>query len=100
MKLVNFRRLKIGRRSRLRERKRSLNWDINHQLIKIKFTLEKIRLAETALQIVQVDRETIRPCGATEHNLGDREMVLAHQGGAVVPDGVTAHEIERPETHD
>ena len=24
----------------------------------------------------------------------------ADQGGAVVPDGVTIHKIERPETHD
>jgi hypothetical protein len=41
------------------------------------------------------------PNGATERDLGDRETVPGHQGGAVVPDdGVATHEIERPETHD
>jgi hypothetical protein len=43
---------------------------------------------------------TIWPCGATETDLDDRETVPADQVGAVVPDGVSVHEIERPETHD
>ncbi len=43
---------------------------------------------------------TIWPCGATEHDSGDRETVPADQGGAVVPDDVTVHEVVRPETHD
>ena len=53
-------------------------------------------MAETALL---GDRETIWPCGATETDLGDRETVPGHQG-AVPPDSVATHEIERPETHD
>ncbi len=48
----------------------------------------------------RVDRETIWPFGASDDNLGDRETVSGHQGGAVVPDSVATHEIERPETHD
>ena len=42
---------------------------------------------------------TIWPCGATEADLGDRETVPGHQGGAVVPDSVAAHEVIRPGTH-
>ena len=51
---LNFRRLKIGRRSRARERKKlKLKSFINHQLIKDKiYLLEKIWTE-------QVDRETI-----------------------------------------
>ena len=52
--------------------------------------------AETALL---GDRETIWPCGATETDLGDRETVPGHQGGAVVPDVKTFDEEIRPETH-
>ncbi len=74
---------------------------INHQIIKIKFTLNKIgKLAETALlNTSRVDRETIWPFGASETDLGDRETVPGHQGGAVVPDSVATHEEIRPETH-
>ena len=34
-----------------------------------------------------------------KHDLGDREAVPGHQGGAVVPDEVAAHEEIRPGTH-
>ncbi len=62
---------------------------INHHLnfcLKIKFTFRKdLKLAETAL---------------LKHDLGDRQTVLAHQGGAVVPgDDETSHEEIRPGTH-
>ncbi len=68
---------------------------INHQLIKIKFTLDKIWNWQ---QSVAVDNGRN---GATERDLGDHETVLTDQVGAVVPDnGVATHEIERPETHD
>jgi hypothetical protein len=61
---------------------------INHQLIKIKFTLNKIGNGNNW------------PNGATERNSGDRETVPGDQGGAVVlAYGVAIHEIERPETH-
>jgi hypothetical protein len=67
------------------------------KLIKIKFTLNKIgNWLKTALL---GDRETIWPCGATETDLGDRETVPGHQGGAVVPDVETFDEKIRPETH-
>ena len=97
MKLVNFRRLKIGRRSRVRERKRSSKLPTN----KDKFLpLEK---TWTGNKSVAVD--TGRN-GATEDDLGDRETVLADQGGSGVPAlltdkrlyRVTAHEVERPGT--
>ena len=113
MKLVNFRRLKIGRRSRTRERKRNHHFNFK---LKIKFTFLDLKLAETALlKLSSGDRETIRPfgasetdlgdretiwpCGASEQNLGDRNAVPGHQGGAVVPDVKTAHKVIRPETH-
>ncbi len=78
MKLVKLRRLKIGRRSRLREWKRITN------LLKIKFTLDR---SETGWN------------SASEHDLDDRESMPGDQGGAVVPDDVTAHKEIRPETH-
>jgi hypothetical protein len=37
--------------------------------------------------------------GATEHDSDDLEMILAGQGGSVVPDDVTVIH-NRPETHD
>ncbi len=44
------------------------------------------------LEIIKTGRN-----GASEDNSGNRETILADQGGAVVPDnGVTTHEIERP----
>ncbi len=71
---------------------------INHQLIKIIYLNQDLnrqqfcrQLAETALL---GDRRR-----SNKHDPGDRETVLAHQGGAVVPDSVATHEIERPETH-
>jgi hypothetical protein len=68
-------------------------------LLKIKFTFLDLKLAETALQKLSLgDRETIRPCGATEHDLDDREAT-PDQGGSVVPDVETAHKVIRPETH-
>jgi hypothetical protein len=99
MKLVNFRRLKIGRRSRLLERK-------NEASIKDKIYLKQDLKLATIVAVdndrtaLLGDRETIWPCGATEADLGDRETVPGNQGAAVVPDsGVATHEIERPETH-
>jgi hypothetical protein len=62
--------------------------ETNHQLLKIKFTLNKIGTGNNW------------PNGATEHNFGDRDAVPGHQGGAVVPDVKTLHEEIRPETHD
>ncbi len=62
-------------------------------LLKIKFTLKDLKLAETALL---GDRRR-----SDKQDLGDRETVLAHQGGAVVPgDDETLHKEIRPETHD
>ncbi len=90
MKWVKFRRLKIGRRSRLRERKRITNYSIKDKI----YLLEKTWTGNKSVAF-----ETGRT-GATERDLGDRETVPGHQGGAVVPaDGVATHEIERPETH-
>ena len=86
MKLVYFRRLKIGRRSRAREREEE-NWhSYQSPTNKDKFLpLERPELAETAL--LKLSRV-----------IGDD---LADQGGAVVPDnGVATHEILRPGTHD
>jgi hypothetical protein len=80
MKLFNFRRLKSA-----------VGHDFLYEttnLLKIKFTLNKIGTGNNW------------PNGATETDLGDRETVPGHQVGAVVPDDVTVHEIERPETHD
>ncbi len=63
---------------------------INHQLIKIKFTLDKIWTGNNNW-----------PKRRYKNDLGDRETIRVDQGGAVVPDGgVVTHEIERPETHD
>jgi hypothetical protein len=77
MKLVNFRHLKIGRRSRVRERKRSLT-SIKDKI----YLLKRSELAETASQkTVQV-------------NPDDRETILADQGGAVFPGDVTVHELD------
>ena len=89
MKLVNFRRLKIGRRSRLRERKR------NHHLTSIKDKILPLEKTWTGNKSVAVD--TGRN-GATERDSGDRETVPGDQGEAVVPDDVTVHEKIRPET--
>ncbi len=79
MKLVNFRRLKsaVGHNH--------LNEKTN--LLKIKFTLNKIGTGNNW------------PNSATETDLGDRETVPGHQGGAVVPDVKTLDEEIRPETH-
>ena len=66
--------------------------ETNFQLIKIKFTLDKIW---TGNKSVAVDNGRN---GATEHDLDDRETV-PDQGGSVIPDGVTVHEEIRPETH-
>ncbi len=102
MKLVNFWHSKIGRRSRARERKKS-NWNIYQSPtieLKIKFTFRK-RPGLSALQ--ELSRVTARRSGRVrryKNDSGDRKTILADQGGAVVPDGVTVHKIERPETHD
>ena len=77
--------------------------ETNYQLIKIKFTLDKIWTDNKTVAF-----ETGRT-GATETDLGDRRRsdkldpgdreTVPDQVGAVVPDCETAHEIERPETH-
>ncbi len=68
----------------------ALNWNINHQIIKIKFTLNKIW-----------NWQQLAACSATEHNPGDRKAIPADEGAAEVPaDSVATHKIERPETHD
>ncbi len=106
MKLVNFRRLKsaVGHEH---VNVKKIDLFINHQLIKIKFTLDKIwkrqqicwQLAETALLNTRVTGDDLAACSATKNDPGDRETT-PDQGGAVVPDNdVTRHEIERPETH-
>jgi hypothetical protein len=82
MKLVNFRRLKSAVGHDYVNENEVLNWN-NHQLIKIKFTLDKIWNWQ---QTVAVDNGRN---GATERDLGDRETVPGHQGGAVVPDEMT-----------
>jgi hypothetical protein len=61
MKLVNFRHLKIGRRSRVRERKRSLT-SVKDKI----YLLKRSELAETALPTGQ----------GTARRSGDRETVL------------------------
>ncbi len=43
--------------------------------------------------------DDLAACSATKHDLDDREPIPGDQGGAVVPDDVTAHKVERPETH-
>ena len=59
-----------------------------------------LTLAETALlELIWVTGDDLAACSATKHDLGDRQTVLAHQGGAVVPDSVAAHEVIRPGTH-
>jgi hypothetical protein len=92
MKLVNFRRLKIGRRSRAREREVKLKSFINHQLTSIK---DKIYLLEKTWP----NRRYKNCSGWSRDDPDDREMILTDQGGAVVPDNVTVHKL-RPETHD
>ena len=103
---------------------KSIETFINYQLIKIKFTFRSFKLQQSvadkrvvvddnydwtdvagdnwlraALQKLSLgDRETIRPCGATEHDLDDREAA-PDQGGSVVPDVETAHKVIRPEAH-
>ncbi len=69
--------------------------ETNYQLIKDKILpLEKTWTGNKSVAV-----ETGRT-GATERNLGDRNAVPGHQGGAVVPDsGVAAHEEIRPGTH-
>ena len=65
----------------------------NPNLLKIKFTLDKIW---TGWNSATGDRRR-----SDKQDLGDRETVLAHQGGAVVPgDDETSHKEIRPETHD
>ncbi len=72
---------------------------INHQLIKIIYLRQDLKLAEAALlNEIWVTGDGLAACSATKHDLDDRETI-SDQGGSVVPDGMTAHEIERPETH-
>ncbi len=91
MKLVNFRRLKIGRRSRARERE-EIETFINHQLTSIK---DKIYLLEKTWP----NRRFKNCSGRSRDDPDDRETVPTDQGGAGVPDDVTVHKL-RPETHD
>ncbi len=60
-------------------------------LLKIKFTLDR---SETGWNSATDDRRR-----SDKHDLDDRESI-SDQGGAVVPDVKTLHEVERPETHD
>ncbi len=100
MKLVNFRRLKIGRRSRAREREEIEIFINHHQLIKIKFTLDKIwNLPKRRYWNCSVTGDGLAACSATKHDLDDRESIPADQGAAVAPADVTVHEEIRPETH-
>ncbi len=68
--------------------------------LKIKFYLKQDLTLAT---IVAVDNGRTALLGdrrrSDKQDLGDRETVLAHQVGAVVPDCETAHEEIRPETH-
>jgi hypothetical protein len=70
---------------------------INHQL-KIIYRNQDLNRQQNCRQLAETallgDRRR-----SDKHDPGDRDAVLAHQGGAVVPDKMTAHEIERPETH-
>jgi hypothetical protein len=81
MKLVNFRHLKIGRRSRARERE-EIETFINHQLTSIKDKIYLFRKDQTGRNgATKLFRVTARRS--------------ADQGGAVVPDnGVATHEID------
>jgi hypothetical protein len=78
--------------------------------LKIKFTFRKdlnkqqlllLTTGRTALlRLSRVIGDDPAACSATKHDLGDRQTVLAHQGGAVVPgDDETSHEEIRPGTH-
>ena len=61
--------------------------------MKIIYLNQDLKLAETALL---GDRRR----SDYKHDPGDRETMLAYQGGAVVPgDDVTSHEEIRPGTH-
>ncbi len=84
MKLVNFRRLKsaVGH-DHVNEKS---------NILKIKFTFRKIW---NWLKQLLGDRRR-----SDKLDPGDRETVPWDQVGAVVPDCETAHEIERPKTHD
>jgi hypothetical protein len=70
---------------------------INHQL-KIIYLNQDLNRQQNCRQLAETallgDRRR-----SDKHDPGDRYAVLAHQG-AVPPDSVTTHEIERPETHD
>ncbi len=66
--------------------------ETNYQLIKDKiYLLEK---TWTVNKSAAVDNDW--PNGATERDLGDRNAVPGHQGGAVVPDVKTLDEEIRP----
>jgi hypothetical protein len=77
MKLVYFRPLQksaVGH-EHVNERSFKLKLFINHQLIKIKFTLKDLKLAETALQkLFWVTGDDLAACSATNDS-GDRETV-------------------------
>ncbi len=80
MKLVNFRRLKIGLRSRARERE-EIETFINHQLISIK---DKIYLFRKDLKLAENGATT--ESGWPRDDPDDRGTVPTDQGGAVFPD--------------
>ena len=91
MKLVNFRRSKsaVGHEH---VNVKKIEIGINHQLIKIIYLNQDLKLAETALL---GDRWR-----SDKHDPGDRHAVPRHQGGAVVPaNDEVSHEEIRPETH-
>jgi hypothetical protein len=71
---------------------------INHQL-KIIYLNQDLNWQQS----VAVDNGRTALLGdrrrSDKHDPGDRKTMSGHQG-AVPPDSVTTHEIERPETHD
>ncbi len=91
MKLVNFRRLKsaVGHEY-VNENEVLLKHYQSPTNFKIKFTLEKTWTGSNS---------DTNDSGWPRDDLDDRETILTDQGGAVVPDGVTIHKIERPVTH-
>jgi hypothetical protein len=77
---------------------KSIETFINHQLIvkiKDKFTFKQ-DLNCNNLLLTTTGRKT----ALLKHDSDDLETILVDQGGSVIPDHVTVHEIERPETHD
>jgi hypothetical protein len=93
--------LKIGRRSRTRERE-EIEIVINHQLIKIIYLNQDLKLATNLLLLTNWLRAALLGdrWRSDKHDPGDRHAVSRHQGGAVVPaNDETSYEEIRPVTH-